>query len=167
VKILIRREVLISIGIVLLVVTSLSSIVHAQSNSGAITSAKGITLTIDFGNGTIRNYQNLNGSTVLDVTSSVLNVEVNWYGPLAYIRGIEGLVGEGAEGWEYWVNGEFASIAVNLYTLQDNDVLLWKYTRPELKSEYDPTFIPGVVFVLISGIGFIVIVYIQTSRRIL
>ena len=84
----------------------------------------------------------------------------------AYIRGIEGLVGEGAEGWEYWVNGEFASIAVNLYTLDDDDSLLWRYTNPEPQQEYDPTFIPGVILVSLTGMGFIAIVYLQTSRRI-
>ena len=144
----------------------LSSPLHVKGSSDVVVAAEGITLTIDFGNGTTVDYYNLNGSTVLDVTSSVLDVEVQWYGPLAYIRGIEGLVGAGAEGWEYWVNGEFASIAVNLYTLEDNDSLLWRYTSPESQSQYDPTFIPGVIFVSFSGLGFIAIVYVNTSRRI-
>jgi hypothetical protein len=150
---------------VVLVISTINTS-YALTSDEAIPAAEGITLTVDFGNGTIRDYHNLNGSTVLEVTSSVLDVEVQWYGPLAYIRGIEGLVGEGAEGWEYWVNGEFASIAVNLYSLEDNDILLWKYTSPEPQSQYDPTFIPGVFFVSLSGVGFIAIVYVQTSRRI-
>lgn len=138
----------------------------ALPDSSNITAAEGITLTVDFGNGTIFDYSNLNGSSVLNVTSSVLDVEVEWFGAFAYIRGIEGLSGEGAEGWEYWVNGEFASIAVNLYTLEDGDSILWKYTTPDQQSQYDPTFIPGVIIVSLSGVGFIAIVYVQTSRRI-
>ncbi|MFX1578870.1 MAG: DUF4430 domain-containing protein [Promethearchaeota archaeon] len=140
----------------------------AQPDTNNITAAEGITLTVDFGNGTIIDYNNLNGSSVLNVTSSVLDVEVEWFGPFAYIRGIEGLSGEGAEGWEYWVNGEFASIAVNLYTLEDGDSILWKYTSPEPQTQpqYDPTFIPGVIIVALSGMGFIAIIYVQTSRRI-
>lgn len=145
---------------------SLTNSSHAQSEPEAIVAAEGITLTVDFGNETIIDYNDLNGSSVLDVTSSVLDVEVQWYGSLAYIQGIEGLVGAGAEGWEYWVNGEFASTAVNLYLLEDGDTLLWKYTRPEPQSQYDPSFIPGMIFVSLSGVGFIAIVYIQTSRRI-
>ncbi len=147
----------------------MSSINASSADTGneVITLAEGITLTIDFGNGTTLEFHNLNGSTVLDVTSSVLSVEVQWYGTLAYIRGIEGLVGSGAEGWQYWVNGEFASIAVNLYSLEDGDSLLWRYTSPEPQSEYDPTFLPGVIFVSLMGIGFITLVYVQTSRRIL
>ncbi len=145
---------------------SLTNSSHAQSEPEAIVAAEGITLTVDFGNETIIDYNDLNGSSVLDVTSSVLDVEVQWYGSLAYIQGIEGLVGAGAEGWEYWVNGEFASTAVNLYLLEDGDTLLWKYTRPEPQSQYDPSFIPGMIFVSLSGVGFIAIVYVQTSRRI-
>jgi hypothetical protein len=72
---------------------------HAQSNSGAIIAAEGITLSVDFGNGTIIEFNDLNGSNVLDVTSNVLNIQIQWYGPLAYIRGIEGVVGEGQYGW--------------------------------------------------------------------
>jgi hypothetical protein len=139
----------------------------AQEDTDIVKAAEGITLTVDFGNGTILDFDNLNGTTVLNVTSSVLDVDIEWFGTLAYIRGIEGLVGEGAKGWEYWVNGEFASIAVNLYTLDDGDSLSWRYTSPDpTQPVYDPTFIPGAIIVFISGIGFIAIVSIQTSRRI-
>ena len=97
----------------------LSSTGLAQGDSEVIVAAEDITLTIDFGNGTAREFNDLNGSTVLEVTSSVLEVEVQWFGPLAYIKSIEGLTGEGEYGWEYWVNDEFASIAVNLYSLEN------------------------------------------------
>ena len=86
--------------------------VNAQSGSEVIVAAEEITLTVDFGNGTTLEFSNLNGSNVLDVTSEVLNVQVQWYGPLAYIRGIEGVVGQGEYGWQYWVNGEFASASI-------------------------------------------------------
>ena len=148
-----------------LVISSLNTSLALADNEN-IVAAEGITLTIDFGNGTIISFENLNSSSVLEVTSSVLNVEVQWHGSLAYIQGIEGLVAVGASGWEYWVNGEFASTAVNLYLLEDGDTLLWKYTRPEPQSQYDPSFIPGMIFVSLSGVGFIAIVYVQTSRRI-
>lgn len=150
----------------LMFVINCTSTTAAESGNEYILAAEGITLTIDFGNGTIREYNDLNGSTVLEVTSSVLDVEVQWFGPLVYIRGIEGFVGEGTEGWEFWVNGEFASIAVNLYSLENGDSILWKYTSPEPQTQYDPTFIPGVIIVSLSGLGFIAIVYVQTSRRI-
>ena len=154
------------LALVLIVIMSLANSSHAQSSPEAIIAAERITLTIDFGNGTIVEYQNLNGSTVLDVTLSVLEVEVQWYGTLAYIKGIEGQSGGGEYGWQYWVNGEFASIAVNLYSLEDGDTLRWEYSSPEPQSRLDPTFIPGVFFVSLSGMGFIAIVYVQTSRRI-
>ena len=144
----------------------LSSTGLAQGDSEVIVAAEDITLTIDFGNGTAREFNDLNGSTVLEVTSSVLEVEVQWFGPLAYIKSIEGLTGEGEYGWEYWVNDEFASIAVNLYSLENGDIVSWVFSSPSPITQYDPTFIPGVVFVSISGLGFIAIVYVQTVRRI-
>ncbi|MFW9974221.1 MAG: DUF4430 domain-containing protein, partial [Candidatus Thorarchaeota archaeon] len=136
------------------------------SSSDAVVAAEGITLTIDFGNGTNREFNNLNGSTVLDVTASALEIDVQWFGPLAYIKGIEGLVGEGEYGWQYWVNGDFASIAVNLYSLEDGDIVAWVFSSPTPRTLNDPTFIPGLTIVLISGLGFIAVIYVQTQRRI-
>ncbi len=140
---------------------------HAE-NSEAIIAAEGISLSVDFGNGTIISFNNLNGSTVLDVTSAMVEVQVQWYGPLAYIREIEGIVGEGQHGWKYWVNGEFASIAVNLYTLENGDAIEWVYSGPsaETQSQEDPTLLPGASIVSTAGLGFILIVYIHTSRRL-
>lgn len=161
-----RHDCVITLVIALVFLMSQSNTAFALGDTQVIIAANGITLTVDFGNGTVIDYNNLNGSSVLDVTSSVLDVEVQWYGSFAYIRGIEGLVGEGAEGWEYWVNGEFASIAVNLYSLKDGDSIFWKYTSPETQSQYDPTFIPGAIVVSILGLSFIAFVYVTTSRRI-
>ena len=138
---------------------------HAQSNSGATIAAVGITLTVDFGNGTIREYSDLNGSSVLEVTSSVLEVEIRWFGPFAYIKGIEGFLGEGEYGWQYWVNGEFASVAVSHYLLSDNDDVAWVYSTPTQRQQ-DPSLVPGIIIVSTAGFGFIAIVYIGTSRRI-
>jgi hypothetical protein len=151
---------------VLIIVMSSSEPSLVQASSEVATAAEGITLTIDFGNGTIGEYYDLNGSTVLEVTASVLEVDVQWFGSLAYIRGIEGLVGEGEYGWQFWVNGEFASVAVNQYLLNDNDVISWVYSTPNQHQQEDPSLVPGIITVSIAGLGFIAIVYIQTSRRI-
>ena len=139
---------------------------HVQGTSDVIVAAEGITLTIDFGNGTIRGYNDLNGSTVLEVTSSVLEIDVQWFGALAYVRGIEGLVGEGEYGWQFWVTGEFASVAVNQYMLHDNDTVSWVYSTPTQQQQEDPSLVPGILIVSAAGFGFIAIVYVQTSRRI-
>ena len=155
----------IPLTLVLIVMMSLVNSSHAQSNSGAIIAAEGITLTVDFGNGTIKEYSNLNGSSVLEVTSSVLEVEIRWFGPFAYIKGIEGFLGEGEYGWQYWVNGEFASVAVSHYLLSDNDDVAWVYSTPTQRQQ-DPSLVPGIIIVSPAGFGFIAIVYIGTSRRI-
>ena len=145
--------------------TSLANSSHAQSDIETIVSAEGITLSIDFGNGTIKEYNDLAGNTVLEVTASVLEVEVQWFGPFAYIRGIEGLVGEGEYGWEYWVNGEFASVAVSHYMLGDDDEVEWVYSTPS-QQQQDPSLVPGIIIVSSTGFGFIAIVYVGTLRRI-
>ena len=160
------RKYGIPLSLVLIVMMSLVTSSHAQSNSEAIIAAEGITLTVDFGNGTIRDYHNLNGSTVLNVTSSVLEVEIQWHGTFAYIRGIEGLVGEGEYGWQYWVNDDFASVAVSHYILHDNDHVEWVYSTPAQQQVEDPSLVPGVIIVSTAGFGFIAIVYAGTSRRI-
>jgi len=156
----------LSVVMLLIVAILLFTPSTVSSSSEAATAAESVTLTIDFGNGTYREYYNLNGSTVLEVTSSVLEIEVQWFGPLAYIKGIEGLIGEGEYGWQYWVNGEFASMAVNLYSLENGDLVSWVFSSPTPRTLSDPTFIPGLTIVLVSGFGFIVIVYVQTQRRI-
>jgi hypothetical protein len=155
------------LSIILLILLSLPVDTRAK-HFDAITAAEGVSLSVDFGNGTIIQFYDLNGTTVLDVTSAVLKVQVQWFGPFAYIRAIEGIVGEGQYGWQYWVNGEFASVAVNLFTLEDNDTINWVYSGPESQSQlqYDPTLLPGIILVSVSAIGYIAIVYIQTSRRL-
>ncbi len=154
------------LALFLILVTGLSNASPALGSSDVILAAEGITLTIDFGNGTIREYDNLNGSTVLEVTMSVLDVEVQWFGSLAYIRAIEGLVGQGEYGWQFWVNGEFASIAVNQYSLDNDDNISWVYSTPVQQHQEDPSLVPGIIIVSASGFGFIAIVYVSTSRRI-
>lgn len=139
-----------------------------EVESDASIAAESISLSVDFGNGTIVQFTNLNGSTVLEVTSALLDVQVQWYGPIAYIRSIEGITGEGQYGWEYWVNGEFASVGVNLYFLEDGDSIEWVYSGPDSQPQTreDPTLLPGAASVAIAGFGFIALVYIQTSRRL-
>lgn len=137
-----------------------------ESGPDAIITAEGISLSVDFGNGTIIEFSNLNGSTVLDVTSEVLDIQIQWYGPLAYVREIEGVVAEGQYGWQYWVNSEFASIAVNLYSLEDGDTVEWVHSAPVTQSQQDPTLLPGAAIVSTAGVGFLAIVYIQTSRKL-
>ncbi|MHA1614239.1 MAG: DUF4430 domain-containing protein [Candidatus Thorarchaeota archaeon] len=137
-----------------------------ESSSDAIIAAEGLSLSVDFGNGTIISFSDLNGSTVFDVTSEVLNIQIQWYGPLVYIRGIEGVVAEGQYGWQYWVNDEFVSIAANLYSLEDGDTVSWIFSSPDPETQQDPTLIPGVSIVSILGLGFIAVLYIQTSRKL-
>ncbi len=161
-----HREHWLILVIFSLIIMRIPTNAHAENASDAILAANDISLTIDFGNGTILQFDNLTGSTVLEVTSSTFDIVVEWFGPFAYVRNIEGLVGAGEYGWQYWVNDVFASGAVNLYSLEEGDHVLWRYSAPVPQAQEDPSLIPGVIFVATSGLGFIAIVYIQTLRRL-
>ncbi|TET07028.1 MAG: DUF4430 domain-containing protein [Candidatus Thorarchaeota archaeon] len=161
-----HREHWLVLVIFSLMIMSIPTNVQAENASDAILAADDISLTIDFGNGTILQFDNLTGSTVLEVTSSTFDIVVEWFGPFAYVRNIEGLVGAGEYGWQYWVNDVFASGAVNLYTLDEGDHVLWRFSAPIPQSQEDPTLLPGAAIVSSAGLGFIIIVYIGTSRRI-
>ncbi|MEM4735272.1 MAG: DUF4430 domain-containing protein [Candidatus Thorarchaeota archaeon] len=89
-----------------------------------------ITLSIDFGNGTLIEYTGLSGPDVLNVTMSVANVSVRWYGDLVFVESINGIANDPAAGkwWQYWVNGQYGPIASNKYVLSDSDSVSWKRT---------------------------------------
>ncbi|MFX1483672.1 MAG: DUF4430 domain-containing protein [Promethearchaeota archaeon] len=160
-----RAEYLLIVFAFTLILVNTPVSVKGQS-ADTIVAAEGISLSVDFGNGTVIQFDDLNGSNVLDVTQAQLDVVVQWYGPLAYVREIEGIAGQGQFGWQYWVNGEYASIAVNLFTLIDGDAIEWVYSGRVAQSQEDPTLIPGAMVVAVSGFGFMAIVYIQTTRRL-
>jgi hypothetical protein len=157
----------IIVAVVLILVTSSAESQPVHGALQVVTAAEGVSLSVDFGNGTISEFYDLNGSSVLEVTSSVLKIDVQWFGPLAYIRGIEGVVGGGESGWQYSVNGQFGTVAVNQYVLHDNDTISWVYSAASHIEQQDPSIIPGALMVLIAGLGFIAIVYIQTSKRMM
>ncbi len=161
-----RRKHWLVLVIISLTIMGIPTNAQAENVSDTILAADDISLTIDFGNGTILQFDNLTGSTVLEVTSSTFDIVVEWFGPFAYVRNIEGLVGAGEYGWQYWVNDVYASGAVNLYSLAGGDHVLWRYSAPVPQSQEDPSLLPGVAIVSSAGLGFIVIIYIGTVRRI-
>ena len=127
--------------------------VYAYENS-FIPAATGISLIIDFGNGTTQEYSNLEGSNVYEVTNSTTRVEGDWYGSLIFVTSIAG-VSESDETQQYWhykVNGELGGSAANVYLLQDNDSVEWVLSSPNTNIPTTPVQ-PTTDYSLILGAG--------------
>ncbi len=61
------------------------------------------------------------------------NVSVKWYGELAYVQAIDGVWENTAiKGyyWIYYVNGQWGNKASNLFYLDSNMTVEWKYEMP-------------------------------------
>ncbi|MDP6154787.1 MAG: PQQ-binding-like beta-propeller repeat protein [Candidatus Thermoplasmatota archaeon] len=73
--------------------------------------------------------------TVLDCLVNAMDVagtdvETSEYIYGTFIRSIAGVEnGRNDRNWLYWVNGEFANMASDVYYLEDGDEVLWKYTN--------------------------------------
>ncbi|MBD3406694.1 MAG: DUF4430 domain-containing protein [Candidatus Lokiarchaeota archaeon] len=148
--------------VLLLCPTSVSTSISASEYNQA---ALGITLQVDFGNGTLRTFNDLSSDTVLNLTESVLPVEYEWEGNLVFVTAIDGVSQSSQEGkwWQYWINGEYGSIAANKYILDDYDTVEWKlvsYNAPTTDST-DPSLLVGIVVIGAIGVGFLLII----SRR--
>lgn len=140
-----------------------------QMDQPASLSASDITLRIDFGNGTTVTFNGLNGTTVLNVTDSVAEIEAYWAGDLAYVVSIDGVSQDQNHWWQYWVNGDYATVAANWYSLQDGDSVLWNRTvfssQNTTPTDIDSTLIAGGILLGAGGLGFMLLLYARTSRR--
>ena len=61
------------------------------ANQNIISAASGIDIQIDFQNGTVLNYSEVSGTTVLNATQSIAEMEIQWTGNLAYVVAIDGV----------------------------------------------------------------------------
>jgi hypothetical protein len=138
--------------------------------------ASGISLQIDYGNGTTSIYDEVAGSNVLEVTESVALVQADWTGDLAFVYSINGVSSKEETGlwWQYWVNSEFASVAANLHVVQDNDTVVWRLTdsqveQPTTTQPDGPGQFGSLAFVSAGlgslGIGFLVALYLMRKRN--
>ncbi len=142
---------------------------NLRESTSIVTAATGLTLIVDFGNGTALDTTGLSGMTVLEVTQSVYSVSVDWSGSLAFVTAIGGVQNTAARAWQYWVNGAYASVACNIYELSDSDIIVWNRTS----SGYTGTssgqqiheLIIGAALVGGFGVSVLVVLYIVARRR--
>ncbi|TXT57631.1 MAG: conserved exported protein of unknown function [Candidatus Thorarchaeota archaeon] len=127
-----------------------------------IPAAEGVSLRIDFDNGTVRTFNDLSADTVLNLTESVISVEYEWQGDLVFVTAIGGVEESPQEGlwWQYWVNEELGPVAANKYILDNQDVVEWKlspYNAPTTTTE-DPSLYLSLLLLGTIGIGFLIFI---------
>ncbi|TFF92245.1 DUF4430 domain-containing protein [Candidatus Thorarchaeota archaeon] len=124
-----------------------------------------VSLLLDFGNGTVNTYEGLYGTTVLNVTESVVDVEIRWYGDLAFVTSIAGVGNNPDLGlwWQYWVNGDLGSVAANQYSLQDGDTVEWRFgptetvtTTSTMPEGIDASLLFGLPIVGLVAVAFLI-----------
>ena len=158
---------LVASMIVVLLCCTPSCTQASQFDSQNILAAMDIDLTIDFGNGTVINYSGLSAPDVYNLTTMVLEVDAVWAGNRVFINAIDGVYHDENHGWQYWVNGNYATIAANLFVLEDGDSVLWNRTLSgfQTTTETDQTSLAGVILLAIGGITFLALIYWRTLRR--
>ena len=136
---------------------------HASIFIGASSheiAATGVSLHLDFGNGTVLDFHDIEGTNVLNVTESVTEVGVLWYGDLVFVTSIAGVSNNESAGlwWQYWVNDELGPVAANKYQVQNGDSVYWRRILPETEPTDQPTdytLIGAAAVLAVIGFGFL------------
>lgn len=157
-----------TLAIALLVVLIISIPVTDGKRNRCAAPANGnnVNLKLDFGNGTSISYDNLEGSTVLNVTESVVAVEYEWYGDLVFVTSIANVSNDADQGlwWQYWVNGEVGSVAANQYTVEDGDLIEWRLGPTEAPpAETDWSLLIGLS--IVGAAAFLFLILLRLSSR--
>ncbi|MGY5859308.1 MAG: DUF4430 domain-containing protein [Candidatus Thorarchaeota archaeon] len=135
-----------------------------QSMPGALE----VSLTIDFGNGTVANYTGLSAPNVYNLTTMLFDVDARWAGDRVYIDAIDGVFRDEIHGWQYWVNGNYSTIAANQYILKDGDFVLWNRTVSGFQNDPaqpDQTTLVGGLLIAGGGLVFLALLYRRSIRR--
>jgi len=94
-----------------------------------------LTLTVDFGNSSIKTLTNLTAysptSTVFDLLANHYSVGYDSYSNGKLVTSINGIANSVDENkfWFYWINEEYINVAASVYPLHSNDRILWNYTE--------------------------------------
>jgi hypothetical protein len=163
----VKRIGLVACVLVILLLSTPSNAHVTQSNSQNILASTGISLTIDFGNGTVSSYSGLSATNVYNLTLSIFDVDARWAGNRVYINAIDGVFQDETHGWQYWVNGDYATVAANLYILNDGDFVLWNRTISGFQNQTEPdwTALFGGILIAVCGFVFLAFLYWRSIRR--
>jgi len=101
-----------------------------------------VNLRLDFGNGNIKNYDNIKlreEKTTFDLLKRVTqenNLEFSFkeYPDLGvFIESIDNVANDAKinKWWQYWVNEEYAKVGASNYYLKNGDLVEWKYVEAQ------------------------------------
>lgn len=95
-----------------------------------------VSVTIDFGDSTIRNFTDITASTPFEAlqnatTANSLPVEIKKYDFGTLVESINGFKNSADKAWVYYVNGQSGTVASDKYELKNGDIVEWKYVKPE------------------------------------
>jgi hypothetical protein len=121
--------------IAILAIASFSSFFVFASNvevgevNEPLKQVENINLVVDYGNGTIREWENFDlsnyNTTAFDTLKKWCEVEYTDYGDMGVlIESVDGKRGN----WRYSINGEFPGVSSNKYNLKNGDTVNWIFS---------------------------------------
>ncbi|MCF2136061.1 MAG: DUF4430 domain-containing protein [Candidatus Thorarchaeota archaeon] len=160
-----------TIAIALIISTFLLATPPVTSGTETVQIATGVSVILDFGNGTVLTFEEITADTVYNATREVTSVEADWYGDLVFVTSIAGVANDPSRGlwWQYWVDGILGPVAANKYNLENGNVVEWRLspqntttkTTPMTESETDSSLVIGTTMTAALGIGFLIVLSIR------
>jgi len=106
---------------------------------------KQVSLMLDFGDGKIITFNNINvadGQNVFEVLNKVVSendivLEYKDYGDMGvFIESIDKIANDFKTNrfWQYWVNNEYANVGASNYLLKGGDMVEWKYVKGQISN---------------------------------
>jgi hypothetical protein len=147
--------------------------VRKETEGIRIADADNLSLILDFGNGTLSSYEELQGSTVLNVTEEVVDIEYEWYGNMAFVTSIASVANDPELGlwWQYWVNGDIGSVAANHYSVDHGDTIEWRFgpaettaTTTTTPGEIDRSLLFGLPLVGLAAVVFLIVLRLSVRK---
>lgn len=114
---------------------TVTSIYYFQQYTSVRASLVQVSLTIDYGNGTVVTHDEVylfHNATVLDALRAVAEVYVTYWPSFEafFVESINGVVNNADNNgkyWLYWVNGEHPPVGADKYILRNGDNVEWRY----------------------------------------
>ncbi|MHA1772160.1 MAG: DUF4430 domain-containing protein [Candidatus Thorarchaeota archaeon] len=157
--------------IILIISVILLATPPTVSGTQNVQTATGVSVILDFGNGTILTFREVTADTVYNATRAVASVEADWYGDLVFVTSIAGVSNDPSRGlwWQYWVDGILGPVAANKYQLQNGNTVEWRFSPQNITSKTtsmtepktDSSLVIGVAMTAALGIGFLMILSIR------
>jgi hypothetical protein len=149
--------------------TSPAIVAVTHANEHALASS-GVSVSIDFGNGTNVTYSGIQAPTVLNATQAIAQLELNWYGDLAFVVSIDGVSNDAVQGlwWQYWVDQQLGPVAANKYLLKSNESIQWRRGPSQFStnpgSQFNYSIVFGAAALGVFALAFLGVLYRRRSR---